>query len=156
KPPRPSTKPPAEKKAPSAPPPPPAAGAAAAPAPAPAPAAPSEDERWMDLALVHARSGKPSPNPHVGAVVVKDGELVATAHHERAGTDHAEIAALRAAGERAAGGTLYVTLEPCNHHGRTPPCTDGILASKVERVVVGCRDPNPHVEGGGIEKLRAA
>ncbi|MBX3199996.1 MAG: bifunctional diaminohydroxyphosphoribosylaminopyrimidine deaminase/5-amino-6-(5-phosphoribosylamino)uracil reductase RibD [Labilithrix sp.] len=110
----------------------------------------------MDLALVHARSGRPSPNPHVGAVVVKNDELVATGHHERAGTDHAETSALRAAGERAAGGTLYVTLEPCNHHGRTPPCTDVIIASKVARVVVGCRDPNPHVDGEGIEALKAA
>jgi diaminohydroxyphosphoribosylaminopyrimidine deaminase / 5-amino-6-(5-phosphoribosylamino)uracil reductase len=118
--------------------------------------APTEDERWMDVALVHARSGRPSPNPHVGAVVVQDGQLVATAHHEQAGSDHAEIAALRSAGEKAASGTLYVTLEPCNHHGRTPPCTETILASKVARVVVGCRDPNPHVEGGGIDRLRAA
>ncbi len=115
-----------------------------------------EDERWMDLALVHARSGRPSPNPHVGAVIVKDGELVATAHHERAGGEHAEIGALQGAGPRAAGGTLYVTLEPCNHHGRTPPCTDAIIAAKLARVVVGCRDPNPHVDGKGIEALKAA
>lgn len=115
-----------------------------------------EDERWMDLALVHARSGRPSPNPHVGAVIVKNNELVATGHHERAGSDHAETAAVRAAGERAAGGTLYVTLEPCNHHGRTPPCTDAIIASKVARVVVGCLDPNPHVDGGGISELEKA
>jgi diaminohydroxyphosphoribosylaminopyrimidine deaminase / 5-amino-6-(5-phosphoribosylamino)uracil reductase len=118
--------------------------------------APSDDERWMDVALVHARSGHPSPNPHVGAVVVTEGQLVATAHHERVGGDHAEVAALRAAGERAAGGTLYVTLEPCNHHGRTPPCTDAVLASKVGKVVVGCDDPNPHVEGGGVARLREA
>lgn len=166
KPPRPVSKPPAAAKAPSAPP--PAKPALTPPPPPPreavpptvttgaVPAGPSDDERWMDLALVHARSGKPSPNPHVGAVVVKDGELVATAHHERAGTDHAEVSALRAAAERAQGGTLYVTLEPCNHVGRTPPCTDSIIASKVARVVVGCRDPNPHVEGNGIEKLRTA
>lgn len=115
-----------------------------------------EDERWMDLALVHAKSGRPSPNPHVGAVIVKNGELVATGHHERAGADHAETAAVRSAGERAAGGTLYVTLEPCNHHGRTPPCTDAIIASKIARVVIGCRDPNPHVDGGGIEALKKA
>jgi diaminohydroxyphosphoribosylaminopyrimidine deaminase / 5-amino-6-(5-phosphoribosylamino)uracil reductase len=115
-----------------------------------------EDERWMDLALVHAKSGRPSPNPHVGAVLVKDGELVATGHHERAGAEHAEVATLRVAGPRAAGATLYVTLEPCNHHGRTPPCTDAIVGAKVSRVVIGCRDPNPHVEGKGIETLRAA
>ncbi len=116
----------------------------------------AEDERWMELALVHARHGRPSPNPHVGAVVIKDGELIATGHHERAGTEHAETAALRAAGRRAEGGTLYVTLEPCNHHGRTPPCTDAIIRAKLARVVVGCRDPNPHVDGNGLEALRAA
>ena len=110
----------------------------------------------MDLALVHARSGRPSPNPHVGAVVVQDGELVATGHHERAGADHAETVALRIAGENAAGAILYVTLEPCNHHGRTPPCTDAIIAANVARVVVGTRDPNPHVEGRGVERLREA
>ncbi len=110
----------------------------------------------MDLALVHAKSGRPSPNPHVGAIVVKDGELIATGHHERAGTDHAETAAIRAASARAAGATLYVTLEPCNHHGRTPPCTDAIIGARLARVVVGCRDPNPHVQGQGIEALQAA
>jgi diaminohydroxyphosphoribosylaminopyrimidine deaminase/5-amino-6-(5-phosphoribosylamino)uracil reductase len=110
----------------------------------------------MDLALLHAKSGKPSPNPHVGAVVVKDGEIIASAHHERAGTDHAETAALRAAGAAAIGASLYVTLEPCNHHGRTPPCTEAIVASKVARVLIGVRDPNPHVAGGGVERLRAA
>jgi diaminohydroxyphosphoribosylaminopyrimidine deaminase / 5-amino-6-(5-phosphoribosylamino)uracil reductase len=116
----------------------------------------ADDERFMDLALVHAKNGRPSPNPHVGAIVVGNGELVATGHHERAGTDHAEIAAIRAAGPRAEGSTLYVTLEPCNHHGRTPPCTEEIISAKVARVVIGCRDPNPHVEGKGVERLRAA
>lgn len=110
----------------------------------------------MDIALTHAKNGKPSPNPHVGAIVVKDGEVIGAAHHERAGTDHAEVAALRAAGDKAKGASLYVTLEPCNHHGRTPPCTDAIVASKVARVVIGVRDPNPHVEGQGVETLRAA
>ncbi len=128
-------------------------------APPPIPETPSaallEDERWMDLALVHARSGRPSPNPHVGAVVVKNGELIATGHHERAGTEHAETIALRNAGASAAGATLYVTLEPCNHHGRTPPCTEAILGSKIGRIVIGCRDPNPHVDGRGVETLRA-
>jgi diaminohydroxyphosphoribosylaminopyrimidine deaminase/5-amino-6-(5-phosphoribosylamino)uracil reductase len=89
-------------------------------------------------------------------VVIDKGELVGSGHHERAGQDHAEVAAMREAGPRAAGATLYVTLEPCNHVGRTPPCTDALVAAKVARVVVGCRDPNPHVTGGGIEKLRAA
>jgi diaminohydroxyphosphoribosylaminopyrimidine deaminase/5-amino-6-(5-phosphoribosylamino)uracil reductase len=127
-----------------------------APPPPPPPAPPTDDERWMDVALTQAKNGKPSPNPHVGAIVVKNGEVVASAHHERAGTDHAEVAALRAAGAKAAGASLYVTLEPCNHHGRTPPCTDAIIAAKVARVVIGVRDPNPHVEGQGIERLREA
>ncbi|MBX3186699.1 MAG: bifunctional diaminohydroxyphosphoribosylaminopyrimidine deaminase/5-amino-6-(5-phosphoribosylamino)uracil reductase RibD [Labilithrix sp.] len=110
----------------------------------------------MDVAIQAAKSGHPSPNPHVGAAVVKDGVVLASAHHDRAGGDHAEIAAIRAAGAGAKGGSLYVTLEPCNHHGRTDPCTDAIIAAKLARVVVGCRDPNPHVEGKGIEKLEAA
>jgi len=129
-----------------------------APPPSVKPPAPgvTDDERFMDVALTQAKSGRPSPNPHVGAAVVKNGEVVASAFHERAGGDHAEVAALRAAGAAAEGATLYVTLEPCNHHGRTPPCTDAIIAAKIARVVVGCRDPNPHVEGNGTEKLRAA
>lgn len=135
---------------------PPPPSVATPPPPAPPPAAPTDDERWMEVALTHAKNGRPSPNPHVGAVVVLDGELVASAHHERAGTDHAEVVALRAAGARSVGASLYVTLEPCNHHGRTPPCTEAIIASKVARVVIGCRDPNPHVEGDGATKLRAA
>jgi len=120
------------------------------------PAPPTDDERWMEVALAAAKNGKPSPNPNVGAAVVSGGELVASSFHERAGGDHAEVAALRAAGDKANGASLYVTLEPCNHHGRTAPCTDAIIASKVTRVVVGTRDPNPHVEGMGVEKLRAA
>ena len=111
---------------------------------------------WMKRALELARHGRPAPNPHVGAVLVKGDELVGSGHHERAGEDHAEIVAIRAAGDKAAGATLYVTLEPCNHVGRTPPCTDAILAAKIKRVVVGCVDPNPNVAGGGLAKLRAA
>jgi diaminohydroxyphosphoribosylaminopyrimidine deaminase/5-amino-6-(5-phosphoribosylamino)uracil reductase len=110
----------------------------------------------MARAIELARGGRPSPNPHVGAVVVKDGAVVGEGHHERAGGDHAELAALSAAGDAAAGATLYVTLEPCNHRGRTPPCSDAIIGAKVARVVIGCRDPNPHVQGGGIAKLRSA
>jgi diaminohydroxyphosphoribosylaminopyrimidine deaminase/5-amino-6-(5-phosphoribosylamino)uracil reductase len=116
----------------------------------------SEDEKWMLVALEEGRGGHPSPNPHVGALVVKGGEVVGKGHHERAGEEHAEVAALRMAGEKATDATLYVTLEPCNHVGRTPPCTDAVIASKVARVVFGCRDPNPHVPGGGAEKLKAA
>jgi diaminohydroxyphosphoribosylaminopyrimidine deaminase/5-amino-6-(5-phosphoribosylamino)uracil reductase len=115
-----------------------------------------EDDRWMGVALEHGASGTPSPNPHVGAAVVKDGKLLGVGHHERAGEDHAEVIALREAGSGAVGATLYVTLEPCNHVGRTPPCTDAILSAKLARVVIGCRDPNPHVIGGGVEKLTEA
>jgi diaminohydroxyphosphoribosylaminopyrimidine deaminase/5-amino-6-(5-phosphoribosylamino)uracil reductase len=115
-----------------------------------------DDEKWMGVALEHGARGTPSPNPHVGAVVVKGGQGVGTGHHERAGEPHAEIAALKEAGDRAKGGTLYVTLEPCNHTGRTPPCTEAIARAKIARVVIGCRDPNPHVKGGGIETLQQA
>jgi diaminohydroxyphosphoribosylaminopyrimidine deaminase/5-amino-6-(5-phosphoribosylamino)uracil reductase len=88
--------------------------------------------------------------------VVRNGRVIGTGFHRRAGEPHAEIEALQAAGRRVAGGTLFVTLEPCAHRGRTPPCTDSILAACVRRVVVGCRDPNPHVPGGGVERLRRA
>jgi diaminohydroxyphosphoribosylaminopyrimidine deaminase/5-amino-6-(5-phosphoribosylamino)uracil reductase len=129
---------------------------ASAPPPPPEVTFSKDDEKWMGMALERGAQGSPSPNPHVGAVVVKGTNAVGVGHHERAGDVHAEVAALREAREKAKGGTLYVTLEPCNHVGRTPPCTDSILAAKIARVVVGCRDPNPHVEGGGIEKLRSA
>ena len=92
----------------------------------------------------------------VGALLVQDGEIVGEGWHERRGGPHAEVNALRAAGESARGATLYVTLEPCTHHGATPPCVDAILEAGVERVVVGVRDPNPKVSGGGVERLRAA
>jgi diaminohydroxyphosphoribosylaminopyrimidine deaminase/5-amino-6-(5-phosphoribosylamino)uracil reductase len=115
-----------------------------------------EDEKWMRMALEFAARGSPSPNPHVGAAITRGGELVGSGHHERAGEEHAEAAALRQAGSRARGATLYVTLEPCNHFGRTPPCTDSIVDAKVARVVVGCRDPDPRVTGGGVEALRKA
>lgn len=118
-------------------------------------APPTADERFMARALAVAKRGHPSPNPHVGAVAVNAvGEVIGEGHHESAGGDHAEIVALRAAGDSVAGGTLYVTLEPCNHHGRTPPCVDAIVAARIARVVIGCRDPNPQVTGGGIEALR--
>lgn len=105
----------------------------------------------MRLALREAAKGlgRTSPNPCVGAVVVKDGAVVARGYHRRAGSPHAEVNALNAAGESARGATLYVTLEPCNHQGRTPPCTERILASGVRRVVAGMDDPNPQVAGGG-------
>jgi diaminohydroxyphosphoribosylaminopyrimidine deaminase / 5-amino-6-(5-phosphoribosylamino)uracil reductase len=116
----------------------------------------STDEAFMRLALELGRQGTPAPNPHVGAVVARGGEIVGIGHHERAGAAHAEALALARAGERARGATLYVTLEPCNHHGRTPPCVDAVLRSGVRRVVIGCPDPNPHVQGGGAQALRRA
>ncbi|MBC7171838.1 MAG: bifunctional diaminohydroxyphosphoribosylaminopyrimidine deaminase/5-amino-6-(5-phosphoribosylamino)uracil reductase RibD, partial [Polyangiaceae bacterium] len=109
----------------------------------------------MRVALDEAQKGHPSPNPHVGAVVVRDGTIVAVGHHPRAGEGHAEANALRAAGEAARGATLYVTLEPCNHHGRTPPCTEAVLAAGIARVVVGYADPHPHVAGSS-DRLRRA
>jgi len=116
----------------------------------------SPDEKFMRDALRQARKGlgKTSPNPAVGAVVVKDGRIVSAGYHRKAGLPHAEIEALAGLGNRAIGSTLYVTLEPCNHHGRTPPCTEAILRSGIKRVVVGMLDPNPDVKGGGCEFLR--
>jgi diaminohydroxyphosphoribosylaminopyrimidine deaminase/5-amino-6-(5-phosphoribosylamino)uracil reductase len=113
-----------------------------------------EDERWMAVALDLATRARPWPNPPVGAVLVVDGACVAEGWHARAGGPHAEVVALRAAGAAARGAVLYVTLEPCNHYGRTPPCVDLLLARAVRRVVIGCSDPNPHVAGGGIARLR--
>ncbi len=113
------------------------------------------DERAMHAAISAAGKSLPSPNPPVGAVVVDaNGKVVATSHHVAAGSGHAEVLALKEAGDAAKGGTLYVTLEPCNHDGRTPPCTQAILRSGITRVVIGCRDPNPHVDGGGVDLLR--
>lgn len=115
-----------------------------------------QDHLFMSQALDLARrgAGHTSPNPMVGAVVVRDGQVVGTGYHQRAGTPHAEVHALRSAGESARGATLYVTLEPCNHHGRTPPCTEAILAAGVRRVVTAVTDPNPRVTGGGLIRLR--
>lgn len=113
----------------------------------------------MRQALRQARRGvgRTSPNPPVGAVVVAaHGAVVGRGFHRRAGMPHAEVEALGAAGNAARGGTLVVTLEPCAHHGRTPPCTDAILAAGVRRVVIGVSDPNPHVSGGGAQRLAAA
>jgi diaminohydroxyphosphoribosylaminopyrimidine deaminase / 5-amino-6-(5-phosphoribosylamino)uracil reductase len=112
------------------------------------------DARMMDAAVAEGRKGRPSPNPRVGAVVAKGDVVVASGFHERAGDEHAEVSALRRAGDGAEGATLYCTLEPCNHHGKTPPCVDAILAAKIARVVIACRDPNPNVPGRGIERLK--
>jgi len=110
----------------------------------------------LGRALALARRARPSPNPRVGAVVVKAGRVVGEGFHARAGGDHAEIVAIREAGVRARGSTLYVTLEPCAHVGRTPPCIREIVRSGIARVVVGCLDPNPLVNGRGVAQLRSA
>jgi len=114
------------------------------------------DEEYMSLALQLAESarGQTSPNPAVGAVVVKDGVIAGMGAHLRAGEAHAEVHALQMAGDRARGGTIYVTLEPCSHHGRTPPCTDAIRQAGIRRAVVAVRDPNPLVAGRGIHRLQ--
>jgi len=116
------------------------------------------DEAAMRRALDLAARGLCStqPNPRVGAVLARDEQIVGEGWHERAGEAHAEPIAIRAAGERARGATIYVTLEPCNHHGRTPPCVDVLLAAGVRRVVYAVGDPNPRVAGSGAARLRAA
>jgi diaminohydroxyphosphoribosylaminopyrimidine deaminase/5-amino-6-(5-phosphoribosylamino)uracil reductase len=118
----------------------------------------ADDERFMRRALALAEKGRGTtrPNPVVGAVVVRRGRVVGEGFHVRAGEPHAEVHALRAAGEQARGATLYVTLEPCCHVGRTGPCTAAVRAAGVARVVAGCRDPNPVVDGKGVAELRRA
>jgi diaminohydroxyphosphoribosylaminopyrimidine deaminase/5-amino-6-(5-phosphoribosylamino)uracil reductase len=113
------------------------------------------DRNFMRKALLEAKKGvgRTSPNPSVGAIVIKNGLVVGKGYHRRAGTPHAEIHALRQAGSKAQGGTLYVTLEPCNHTGRTPPCTEAVLKAGIARVVIGMHDPNPEVAGGGAGYL---
>ena len=118
----------------------------------------TDDTRYMALALQLADLGRYSthPNPRVGCVVVRDGEVVGQGWHEYAGGPHAEINALNEAAELARGATVYVTLEPCSHQGKTPPCADALIRAGVARVVVACADPNPEVAGQGLERLSSA
>lgn len=117
----------------------------------------NEHNFFMELALAEARKGlgRTSPNPAVGAVIVNNGIVVGRGYHKKAGTPHAEVNAIVDAQGQTNNATLYVTLEPCNHSGRTPPCTEAILRSGIARVVIGMMDPNPRVAGGGGEYLRA-
>lgn len=114
------------------------------------------DEKYMARAFELARLGRftTTPNPNVGCVIVRDGEIVGEGYHIKAGGPHAEVHALRMAGEKAQGATAYVTLEPCSHHGRTPPCADALIAAGVARVVASMQDPNPEVAGRGLYRLQ--
>ena len=115
-----------------------------------------QDEIYMARALKLAARGRftTHPNPNVGCVIVKDGQIVGEGFHYRAGEPHAEVHALRMAGEKAQGATAYVTLEPCSHHGRTPPCCEALIAAGVSRVVAAMQDPNPQVAGRGLYRLQ--
>jgi diaminohydroxyphosphoribosylaminopyrimidine deaminase/5-amino-6-(5-phosphoribosylamino)uracil reductase len=117
-----------------------------------------DDEQWMKRALRLAEKGRgrTSPNPMVGAVLVKNGTVVGEGCHAKAGGDHAEIVALQQAREEARGAVLYLNLEPCTHYGKTPPCAPRVIQSKVKRVVIGMEDPNPLVKGKGVETLKRA
>ena len=116
------------------------------------------DHEFMARALRLAERGlfSTTPNPRVGCILVKEGAVVGEGWHERAGEAHAEIHALRAAGDSARGATAYVTLEPCSHFGRTPPCADALIDAGVARVVAAMQDPNPQVAGRGLSRLNAA
>ncbi len=121
-------------------------------------AAAADDIRFMELALALGRRGRGRtwPNPAVGAVIVKDGIIVGRGWTQPGGRPHAEVEALRRAGEAARGATLYVTLEPCSHFGKSPPCADAVIAAGISRVVSAIEDPNPEVAGEGHARLRAA
>jgi len=112
----------------------------------------------MSQALTLAKSGQytTSPNPMVGCVIIKENQLISAVAHHCAGSDHAEVIALHQAGDAARGGEMYVTLEPCSHHGRTPPCVEKIIQSGIQRVFIAMKDPNPKVNGEGIRQLKAA
>ena len=116
------------------------------------------EQKYMQRAIQLARQGEgwTNPNPMVGAVIVKDGQIIGEGYHEKCGMLHAERNAIASLTESADGATMYVTLEPCCHHGKTPPCTEAIIEQKIARVVIGSRDPNPKVAGKGVEILRDA
>jgi len=111
-------------------------------------------QRCLHLAL--QAYGQTSPNPMVGAAIVKNGKIIAEGYHKKAGQAHAEINALRKAGKRARGADLYVTLEPCCHFGKTPPCTDAVIKAGIRRIIYGMKDPNPKVSGHGLKILKSA
>ena len=117
-----------------------------------------DDHRYMAQALRLAEQGlyTTSPNPRVGCIIAREGKVIGQSWHERAGQPHAEINALNIAGKKARGATVYVTLEPCNHHGQTGPCSDALIEAGVARVVAAMQDPNPLVNGGGLKKLKQA
>ncbi|WP_133015324.1 bifunctional diaminohydroxyphosphoribosylaminopyrimidine deaminase/5-amino-6-(5-phosphoribosylamino)uracil reductase RibD [Clostridium cuniculi] len=116
------------------------------------------DEKFMELVIELAKrgEGKVNPNPMVGAVIVKDGTIIGEGYHEKYGEGHAEVNAFESLKEDPSGATMYVTLEPCSHYGKTPPCVDKIIQSKIKRVVIGMIDPNPLVAGNGLDKLKRA
>lgn len=118
----------------------------------------NQDQVWMRQAITLAKQGQYStkPNPNVGCVIVKNGQMVGQGFHPRAGQPHAEVFAMREAGEHTQGATAYVTLEPCAHYGRTPPCAKGLVEAGIARVVVACPDPNPLVAGKGVQILKDA
>ncbi|KHO14686.1 5-amino-6-(5-phosphoribosylamino)uracil reductase [Acinetobacter baumannii] len=117
-----------------------------------------QDQYWMQQAIELAKRGLYStkPNPNVGCVIVKDNQVIGEGFHPKAGQPHAEVFALREAGEQAQGATAYVTLEPCAHYGRTPPCAEALVKAQVKKVVVACPDPNPLVAGKGVQILKNA
>src|SRR6202042_1205525 len=133
-------------------------GGVSAPSSAARAFAKADDQRFMSLALALGRRGvgRTWPNPAVGAVIVKDGVIVGRGWTQPGGRPHAEVEALRRAGEAARGATLYATLEPCSHYGKSPPCADAVIAAGIARVVSAIEDPNPEVAGQGHARLRAA
>lgn len=117
-----------------------------------------DDVKWMELAIAEGEKGRITapPNPWVGCLIIKDGKIIGSGYHEAAGQAHAEAIALHAAGPQAAGAAAYITLEPCCHHGKTPPCVNALIEAKVKKVVIALEDPDPKVNGKGIAALKKA